>query len=1804
MVRLRSALASVYIFALLLMTASAARAQEPNWELIPAPNDGTTASSGTPDITKHLYVLRNDAGINESPLPDTIKEDLLPPPDPGGTGTISIEEEAGDYAYIVSQEIAEGIEASEQAGQLTPEIAAIAEPEDEETSSSSVGANSIFGGSCATRDQTLSRIVDLNGSDFNKTFPPKSGFSGSVSMVGQLQGSVTAQLHFGLKRKNILGFCVPYGVKFYDLHAFGNATSSAGLTVSGNFDYHSSSGPSEILNRELYGFTYRIGPIPIKITINAVMSGGYDLTATASGTINYNGTHVATGSFDYTCTLDDCTGTNTFENTSPTGSGETITGQVEGRIKPVPYLDFGVRAVVLSDSLLYAQVGIRPYFLGDLWGYLGNTCGDADGDGNGETVRALTFDLDRRIDITGELKILTSPKKKTLKTGAVKHVSFWDLGNSTAMQPQLQGPGMLEVRDPGAYKVRMRSCWPYTDQVTYQLNWGDGSAVQTLQGAPATEVTASHTWTEAGSKTVTATSDRDAHGRALNQSTSRTIDVKAPVPLTVTVTQAPASATYGNPITLTATTNGGHAPTIEYTLGRRRVGTADWLPSPLVFQTSNVLTWTPTAADEGSWELAVGVRDRNTPSGAAYGVSSSAMAGTVQVVAPLTVSCSAPNPATVTYGNPVTWTATTTGGTPGTIQFLLSRQLVGTSSWISTPWQPSNTFSWTPTSADVGTWQVFITVKDVNTPADPGYTASCNGGQAKVVAPLSLSVTPSPAQTGSGNTVTWTATATGGTPASTQYALFRRRAGATAWTPDVTAPAWQTSNVLSWTTGTGDAGTWEIIVWVKDGNTPANANTYGYAAYANAGPIEVKAPLAVTITPSPAYSTYGNAITWTATATGGDTATIQYAFGRRRPGATAWIPDPLVWQSGNVLSWTPTSADVGSWEIAVGVRDRNTPPGANGLGYSAAAVAGTVQVVAPLSVTITPSPATSVYGNAITWTATASGGVPATTKFALFRRRAGTTPWTPDVTAPAWQTGNTFSWTPASADVGTWEIIVWVKDGNTPANANTYGYAAYANAGPVKVVTPPLTLTVTGSPAYATAGNTITWTATAGGGTPSTTQYALFRRRSGATAWTPDVTAPAWQTSNILSWTTTSADVGTWEIVVWVKDGDTPATMNTYGYAAYANAGPVQVVAPLSLTVTGSPASSIYGNALTWTATASGGVPSTTQYAFFRRRAGATAWTPDVTAPAWQASNTYTWTPTSADIGTWETYVWVKDGNTPANQNTYGYAAGFNSGPVRVVAPITGLNCPGTSSGTYGNTFTWVCSVTGGDSVTLQYALFRRRAGTTTWTPSVTTPAWQSSNVLSWTPTSSDVGTWELYVWVRDYNTPANANTYGYSVGNSAGNAQVLAPISVTGTGSPAYSTYGTTITWTANASGGDPATYQYAFFRRRSGATVWTPDVTTPAWQASNVMSWTPSSADTGTWEIIIWVKDGNTPASMNTYGYAAYYNAGPVQVVAPVGLSGTSSPSASYYGQTLSWTLNASGGVPSTRQYAFFRRRAGATSWTPDVTAPSWTTSNNFSWTPSSTDTGTWEIVFWVKDASTKPNQNTYGYSAYYNAGPVQVVTPPSLSGTGSPSQAYYGQTLTWTANVSGGTGTNVRYAFFRRRAGSATWTPDVNSPAWQTSNTYSWTPTSADVDTWETYVWVKDSATPSNMNTYGYAAGYNSGPVQIVAPAPLTVSGTGSPSSSPWGTTLTWTATTSGGVPSTVKYALFRRRAGTSNWIPDVTAPAWQSSRTLSWTPSSADVGTWEIIIWVKDVNTSPTQNTYGYAAYYNAGPVQVY
>jgi hypothetical protein len=134
-----------------------------------------------------------------------------------------------------------------------------------------------------------------------------------------------------------------------------------------------------------------------------------------------------------------------------------------------------------------------------------------------------------------------------------------------------------------------------------------------------------------------------------------------------------------------------------------------------------------------------------------------------------------------------------------------------------------------------------------------------------------------------------------------------------------------------------------------------------------------------------------------------------------------------------------------------------------------------------------------------------------------------------------------------------------LKSGNYPAS-NQYPLIAKTNA--VRkyghCYAPP-SLGITPSPANATTGTAITWTATMTGGNLATAQYALLRRKVGTSTWIPAMTSPSWQAGNVLSWTPAANETGSWEITAWVKDSYTSPTQNTYGFADDVSAGVVQV---------------------------------------------------------------------------------------------------------------------------------------------------------------------------------------------------------------------------------------------------------------------------------------------------------------------------------------------------------------------------------------------------------------------------------------------------------------------------------------------------------------------------------------------------------------------------------------------------------------------------------------------------------------------
>ncbi|HWN41720.1 MAG TPA: hypothetical protein VNW71_05830 [Thermoanaerobaculia bacterium] len=1308
-------------------------------------------------------------------------------------------------------------------------------------------------------------------------------------------------------------------------------------------------------------------------------------------------------------------------------------------------------------------------------------------------------------------------------------------------------------------------------------------------------------------------------------------------------------------------------------------------------------------------------------------------------------------------------------------------------------------------------------------------------------------------------TATFSASASGGDAATTKYAFFRRRPGGT-WIPDINAPAWQSGSSYNWNPALSDVGVWETYVWVKDGNTPANQNTYGYAAGHNSQPIEVFGPPTV---PGPTAASCDYSASGECWVTGDFVASVSPASGGlgslvyqicRSNDTTGWggcdanltlnggtsitvsgshLPADGYRRAYYFMAWDSAGA-LGGWNTPLFVRvDRYAPSvgasNASDLWYSSrtatisasdshsglqsvryswnsapnsscttgtAASSGTTLTVpagdnllyvcgrdntgrvgqwsgryrvAPMSVSGTVSPSRGSYLSRFTSTASASGGTPSTTSYAFFRRRIGG-PWIPAVTIPNWQSSNVHSWQPALADVGTWETYIWVKDGNTPSNANTYGYAAGVNTGLIEVVGPPAAPgPTTGNCAYTASGECwvagdFTASVAASTGGMGTLVYQICRsndttgfggcdvnltltggtsivvsgthlpsdgyRRAyyfqakdsaGAysgwntplyvrvdrhvpvvsatnasdTEWFPSRTATvsasdshsgvqavryAWNAAlNAACTTGTATSPGA---VLTAPVGDNTlylcAKDNTARVAQWSSR--YRVSAPLGLTCSVSPARGSYANPFTWTATASGGNPSTIRYAFFRRRPGG-AWIPDVTIPNWQAGNVYSWTPGQANVGMWETYVWVKDGNTPANQNTYGYAAGCNSGPIEVVGPptvpgATTVSCVhsvaatgdcwvtgdftasvAASTGGMGSLVYQICrsidsaggvagcdvnlTLTGGTSIAVSGTHLPadgyRRAyyfqakdasgGLSGWnTPKYVrvdryVPVVSATNASdiyfssrTATVAASDAGAGVQsvrYSWNTALDagcTTGTATSPGAAlialagdnllylcakdntgrVGQWSGRYRV-SPLGLTGTVSPARASHLGTFTSTATASGGTPSTISYAFFRRRIGG-PWIPDVTIPNWQPGNVYTWKPALADVGTWETYIWVKDGDTPASMNTHGYAAGFNTGLIEVVGPPTKPGATTVSCAWSNADDCWvagnftaSVTASTGGMGSLVYQICRSNDTAGLGGCDVNL---------------TLTGGTSIAVSSTHLPADGLRRAYYFQAKDSAGALSGWnTPkyvrvdryaPTVSATNASDVDWFpSRTATVSASdAAGAAGFNsglleVRYRWNAALDAACT-TGTVTSPG---------AILTAPVGDNVLYLCARDNV--SRVTQW-------SGRYRVSAPLSLTCSV--SPARGSYVSPFTWTATASGGNPSTIRYALFRRRPG-GTWIPAMTAPTWQAGNVFTWTPIQADAGMWESSIWVKDGNTPATQNTYGYAVGCNPGPIEV-
>jgi hypothetical protein len=857
------------------------------------------------------------------------------------------------------------------------------------------------------------------------------------------------------------------------------------------------------------------------------------------------------------------------------------------------------------------------------------------------------------------------------------------------------------------------------------------------------------------------------------------------------------------------------------------------------WSTNLTFTWTPPLP--GTFRIAVWVRSDGNTADMYENANSN---GSIEyVVTPGAEPLSVTNvnwniPPPQVRGTSITFTAGSAGGTtPHQYKWRVS-STGGSTYTTAQDWSTNASFVWTPNTA-IADARVSVWVRN------SGVTADTPQAQAAVsyvitdpaTGPLVLnsiaSDLASPQQTGT--IVTFTANAIGGTaPYQYKWWLF----DGSSWT---VTQNWSTSNTLAWTP-TAASSAYRIAVWVRNaGNnsdTYENANSNGSIGYTVT---PGAAPLSITsLTPNvPSPQLTGTAITFTAAAAGG-TAPYQFKWRVSTNGGSTFTT-AQDWSSISTVTWTPAGA-VADARITVWARNSGNTTDAPQAQATVAYVITTPSAGPLVLNSITSSVASPQQtGTPITFTANATGGTaPYQYKWWLFDGS-----WN---VVSNWSASSTFSWTPSTAS-SAYRIAVWVRNaGNnndTYENANSngsIGYVVTAGAAPLSVNS----LTANAASPQAP-GTSITFSASASGGT-APYQFKWRVSSDGGGSFT---TAQDWSSHASFTWTPASA-IAEARISVWARNSgvtaDTPQAQATMGYVITTpSAGPL-VLNSITSNIA-SPQQT--GTLITFTANASGGT-APYQYKWWVHDG---SWN---VVSNWSASSTFMWTPSAASSA-YRIAVWVRNaGNSNdsfenANSNgSIGYA--ITSGPPPLaITSLTSNVFPPQAPGTV---ITFTTTAEGG---TAPYQ-FKWRLSTDGGVSFTTAQDWSANASFTWTP-GVLIPVAHIQVWARNSGVTADApqaqRTVSYIIAAPSPGPLMLNSI-VPNLASPR--TAGTSVTFTANASGGT-GPYQYKWWILDGSWQV------VREWSTDSTFTWTPTTPSTA-YRVAVWVR--NAGSSENLYDNA----------------------------------------------------------------------------------------------------------------------------------------------------------------------------------------------------------------------------------------------------------------------------------------------------------------------------------------------
>ena len=489
--------------------------------------------------------------------------------------------------------------------------------------------------------------------------------------------------------------------------------------------------------------------------------------------------------------------------------------------------------------------------------------------------------------------------------------------------------------------------------------------------------------------------------------------------------------------------------------------------------------------------------------------------------------------------------------------------------------------------------------------------------------------------------------------------------------------------------------------------------------------------------PSPGSTTSaGTVISFTATPTCGQ-GTPEYVY-RGYTVADGW-KTLRPWSTTANFDWDTTSVDQTVHQVMVWVRIQGS-----GTAWQAQSSQQTYTIIPPvtgscsaLTLNSNPAPGSAVSAGstvAFASNATCAGGTPEY----VYRGYTVADGWK---TLRPWSTTPSFDWDTTGADAGAHTVMSWVRTvGSGVAYHALSEQRAYTITGPSAGTCSGVTMAGSPGTSSVTSGSKVTLTATASCGA-GTVEY-VFRGYSPAGVWK---TIRPWSTSNIFTWDTLGEELGTHQLMVWVRIQGSGVTWQAQSPLLSYTLTTPPVGTCTAVGITGNPAAGAInaGTPVSFTATSACGT-GTPEYVY-RGYTAAGGWK---TIRPWSTTSSFTWDTTSATAGANKVMVWVRiQGSGVAFQalsEELTYTVSAPTAGTCSALSIAGNPAPTGGDLAAGTSVAFTATATCGTG-TPEY-VYRGYTAADGWK---TIRPWSTTSTFTWDTTGAAATTHTIMAWVR-----------------------------------------------------------------------------------------------------------------------------------------------------------------------------------------------------------------------------------------------------------------------------------------------------------------------------------------------------------------------------------------------------------------------------------------------------------------------